>query len=230
MLELEGVRVRRGRLEVVRGVSLAVAEGKCLGLLGLNGAGKTSLMAGVAGTLALAGGSVRLAGSDLSRLPSWVRSARGLVLVPAGRQLFPSLTVLDNLLVGAHSAPSRREREDRLAMVLEYFPVLRDKRRQLARELSGGQQQMVAIGRGLMAAPRVLLLDEPSEGLAPIAVDAMFEAIATLRGASPTTIVLAEQNAAAADVCDDVLVMKDGVIEDRPAGTGTVDVAESVFS
>lgn len=228
-LEIRGARVRRGPLEVVRDISFTVDEGRCVGLLGLNGAGKTSLLAAVAGTLPFAGGSVLLDGVDLTDKASWTRSARGIVLVPAGRQLFGDLSVLDNLLVGGHSERSRKVRAERVEQVFGYFPMLRDKRNQRARELSGGQQQMVAFGRGLMAAPRALLLDEPSEGLAPIMVETMFQAIETMRSAGNMAILLAEQNAGIADLCDSVLVMRDGVISERVQSAEITDIAGSVF-
>ena len=130
------------------------------------------------------------------------------MLVPAGRQLFGELTVLDNLLVGAHVHRSRAVRERLLGQAYDYFPVLGDKRHQKARELSGGQQQMLAIARGLMAQPRALLLDEPSEGLAPLVVEQVFDSIAAMKRTGSLAILLAEQNAGATEVCDSVVVLQ----------------------
>jgi branched-chain amino acid transport system ATP-binding protein len=215
---------------VVRDVSLSVDAGACLGLLGLNGAGKSTLLSGVAGLLPAAGGSVRLEGQDLSRKPSWARCASGLVLVPAGRQLFGGLNVLDNLLIGAHVQRSRAVRDRLLEQAYTYFPVLREKRHQKARELSGGQQQMLAIARGLMAQPKALLLDEPSEGLAPLVVEQVFDAIAAMKQAGSLAILLAEQNAGATEICDSVVVLKDGAVADGAIASGTSgDVAGVVF-
>ena len=228
-LAVTGVSHSYGKRQALADVTFAIAPASFTVLLGLNGAGKTSLLAAIAGTLPLAGGSVLLGGTDLTSRPSWTRSARGIVLVPAGRQLFGELSVLDNLLVGGHAERSRKARAERVEAVFEYFPMLRDKRHQRARELSGGQQQMVAFGRGLMASPRALLLDEPSEGLAPIMVETMFEAIQTMRRAGNMAILLAEQNAGIAEVCDSVLVMRDGVISESVQSAEVTDIAGSVF-
>lgn len=228
-LEVKRATVRRGQLRVVRDVSLSVERGRCLGLLGLNGAGKSSLLLALAGSLELDSGSVWLDGRDLTSRPSWTRSKQGLVLVPAGRQLFAELSVLDNLLVGGHAERSRAKRNQLLKTVFDHFPVLYEKRRQLARELSGGQQQMVALGRGLMSRPSVLMLDEPSEGLAPIMVETTFRAIERLRSSGSMAILLAEQNASAADMCDSVLVMRDGEVAPDSASPSAADIARSVF-
>jgi branched-chain amino acid transport system ATP-binding protein len=229
-LSIDGLKVRRGRIAVVHDVSLSVQAGACTGLLGLNGAGKSTLLSCVAGLLPAEAGTVSLNGEDLTRQPSWTRCARGLVLVPSGRQLFTSLTVHDNLLVGAHVRRSRSERDGLLAQAYDFFPVLRDKRHQRAAELSGGQQQMLAIARGLMAQPRALLLDEPSEGLAPLIVEQVFEAIAAMKRAGSLAILLAEQNAGATEICDSVVVLKDGVIAETVITAGTSgDVAGVVF-
>lgn len=214
----------------MRDVSLSVQAGACTGLLGLNGAGKSTLLSCIAGLLPAEAGSVSLDGDDLTRLPSWTRCARGLVLVPAGRQLFGSLSVLDNLLVGAHAQRSRSTRDSLLEQAYEFFPVLAEKRHQRARELSGGQQQMLAIARGLMAQPKALLLDEPSEGLAPLVVEQVFEAITAMKRAGSLAILLAEQNAGATEICDSVVLLKDGVVAEQvvtPETSG--DIAGVVF-
>jgi branched-chain amino acid transport system ATP-binding protein len=209
-------------------VSLTVSPGECVGLLGLNGAGKSTLLAGLAGTLRSVTGSIRLGERELSGEPSWHRCREGLVLVPAGRQLFGDLSVLDNLLVGAHTQKSRSRRKELLESAYGHFPVLRDKRNQKARELSGGQQQMVAIARGLMAEPRVLMLDEPSEGLAPVIVEQVFDAIGALTRAGSLAILLAEQNASAAEICGSSAVLKDGTVS-AVARKSADDIADAVF-
>jgi branched-chain amino acid transport system ATP-binding protein len=228
MLRIENVTVRRGLVDVVRDASLSVAAGDCIGLLGLNGAGKTTLLAGIAGTLAVVRGSIRLDEHDLTGRPSWQRCQKGLVLVPAGRQLFGDMSVLDNLLVGAHTQRSRARRAELLEIAFGHFPILRDKLDQKARELSGGQQQMLAIARGLMAEPRVLLLDEPSEGLAPVIVEQVFTAISALARDASIAIVLAEQNASAADICTASAVLRDGVLSGMTQ-TSAEDIADVVF-
>lgn len=202
----------RGVLRVVDDVTFTVPTGTYVGLLGLNGAGKSSLLAALSGTLPVRGGTIKLAGRDITRARSWERSEAGLALVPAGRQLFASMTVRDNLFVGGHLTKNKAQRRENLASVCDLFPMLRDKLDQRARELSGGQQQMVAIGRALMANPSVLLLDEPSEGLAPVVVDQMFEAISQLRDSRSLSVLLAEQNASAGSLCDSMLLMTSGQI------------------
>jgi branched-chain amino acid transport system ATP-binding protein len=211
-LEVSGLAVFRGVLRVVDDVTFTVPTGTYVGLLGLNGAGKSSLLAALSGTLPVRGGTIKLGGRDITRARSWERSEAGLALVPAGRQLFASMTVRDNLYVGGHLTKSKAQRRENLASVCDLFPMLRDKLDQRARELSGGQQQMVAIGRALMANPSVLLLDEPSEGLAPVVVDQMFEAISQLRDSRSLSVLLAEQNASAGSLCDSMLLMASGQI------------------
>lgn len=229
-LEVRGLAVRRGNLRVVDDVSFRVAVGQVVGIVGLNGAGKSSLLACLGGQLPVESGSLTLGGEDLTRLPSWERCKRGLVLIPERRRLFASLSVLDNLLVGGHLT-TKEDRRDGLERVFTLFPLLRDKRHQKARELSGGQQQMVAVGRGLMAKPRLLMLDEPSEGLAPIVVNQMFDAISTLRHELDLGILLAEQNAAISRVADVLMFMQSGtILESQPTSRyDSNDIARVVF-
>jgi branched-chain amino acid transport system ATP-binding protein len=222
------VTVRRGLVEVVRDASISVAAGECVGLLGLNGSGKTTLLAGIAGTLPIARGSVRLGNDELTGKPSWHRCQKGLVLVPAGRQLFGDMSVTDNLLVGAHTQRNRNRRNELLETAYGHFPILREKRNQKARELSGGQQQMLAVARGLMAEPRVLMLDEPSEGLAPVIVEQVFTAISALARDASIAILLAEQNASAADICTASAVLRDGALSEV-THTSAEDIANVVF-
>ncbi len=209
MLEVEGLTVSYGGIEAVKGLDLSVAEGSIVALLGANGAGKTSTLAGIVG-LVPAGGEVRLSGEPISRLPPEDISRRGIALVPEGRRVFPSLSVAENLLLGGAAHRNRHDTRATEASLLARFPVLGERYHQKAGLLSGGEQQMLAIARALMSAPRLLLLDEPSLGLAPQVVDSVFELIAELRGKG-LTILLVEQNAARAlEIADRGLVLVNG--------------------
>ncbi len=181
-------------MEAVRGVSIEVAAGEAVGLLGANGAGKTTILKAIMGLVAPAAGRIELAGQPLDRRSGWERARDGVAWVPEGRRLFPALTVEENLLAGAYHRRDRRAARRDLDRVYALFPVLRERRRQHARTLSGGEQQMCAIGRALMAAPRLLLVDEASLGLAPILVSRVFAAIERLVGEG-LTMLLVEQNA-----------------------------------
>jgi branched-chain amino acid transport system ATP-binding protein len=227
---VEALSVRRGALRVVEGVSFEVPVGQIVGLVGLNGAGKSSLLACLGGELPVDAGKLRFAGKDLTGAPSWERCRCGIALIPERRRLFGGLSVLDNLLLGGHLR-TKVERAEALDRVFTLFPLLRDKQRQKARELSGGQQQMVAVGRGLLAMPQILMLDEPSEGLAPVVVGQMFQAILTMSREMGLGILLAEQNAAVADIADTLIFMQGGrVTESRPVErSDAVDIAGLVF-
>src|SRR3989454_11449119 len=178
MLEVEHLEVAHGDAVAVRAVSLGVQSGELVTVVGPNGAGKTTLINAIAGLLPIRGGSVRLDGGDLASMPPHALCRRGIALVPEGRRLFPAMTVEENLEIGCYASPARKLRTQSLERVYATFSILRERRRQLAGSLSGGQQQMVAIGRALMACPRLLLLDEPSLGLAPQIVDQVFEVVA----------------------------------------------------
>jgi branched-chain amino acid transport system ATP-binding protein len=199
LLAVEELRAGYGRIEAVHGVSFEVAEGEAVTLIGANGAGKTTLLRAVAGLLPTSGGRVRIDGADATGFGAERCVAAGVSLVPEGRQVFPSLAVRDNLALGAYHRRRRRraEIEGDLEAVYGLFPQLHERSTQLAGTLSGGEQQMLAIGRGLMSRPRVLLLDEPSLGLAPLAIREVIQRLQTQleRG---TTVLLAEQNAKAA--------------------------------
>jgi branched-chain amino acid transport system ATP-binding protein len=191
ILEVEGLRVAYGRVQAVRDVSFSVPEGGLVALVGANGAGKSSVLAAVSGLVKPAAGRVRFDGADVTRKPAHRRIGAGLVLVPEGRQILGTLTVAENLLLGAH----RRRREAAPeAEMYDLFPVLAERRALPAGSLSGGEQQMLAIARAMIARPRVVLLDEPSMGLAPKMVDEVFAVIEKIR-ASGVTVVLVEQNA-----------------------------------
>ena len=206
MLDVVRLDSRYGRIPALAGVDLRVAAGELVALVGANGAGKTTLLRTISGVQPTSGGAIRFEGQDLARLSARRRVQLGIVQVPEGRQVFGPLSVEDNLLLGAFARGSR----DGLEHVLAMFPALEPKRREPAGTLSGGQQQMLAIGRALMARPKLLLLDEPSMGLAPRLVAEIFAQIADLK-ARGTTILLVEQNARAAlAIADRGYVMETG--------------------
>ena len=192
LLRLDGVEAGYGDLTAITGVSLEVRPGEAVSLIGSNGAGKTTTLRAISGLLPLRAGRIEFDGARLDGLRSAEIVARGIAHVPEGRQLFPSLTVRDNLELGA-GASNRARRADTLELVFALFPRLRERERQRAGTLSGGEQQMCAIGRGLMARPRLLLLDEPSLGLAPVMVKLIFETLQRVNDTG-TTIMLVEQN------------------------------------
>lgn len=196
MLKVENLVAAYGRIEALHGVSLHVEEGEIVAIVGANGAGKTTLMKTIAGVHPAASGRIVLDGEDVTTLPAHRRVARGLALVPEGRQVFGPLSVADNLALGAYrsagdAAADRAEME-------ALFPILAERRRQAAGSLSGGQQQMLAIARAMMARPRLLLLDEPSMGLAPIVAREIFERLRERHASSGLTVLLVEQNVSAA--------------------------------
>ena len=211
-LEIDGLEVAYGRTLALRGVSISVGEGQVVCLIGANGAGKTTAMRAISGLVRPRAGRVRFAGADITGQAAHRIAAAGLRQVPEGRQCFAELTVAENLALGAYLVPGRGEVARRQDGVLARFPRLRERLHQLAGSMSGGEQQMLAIGRALMGAPRLLLLDEPSMGLAPLFVEEIFAIIAALK-AEGTTILLVEQNASAAlDVADHAYVLETGRI------------------
>ena len=200
MLELERVNVHYGKNQVLRDVTLSVAAGEIVALIGANAAGKTTTLRATLGLKGLTSGEIRFGGAPITRASTPERVRRRLVLVPEGRQVFVKLTVAENLLMGAYSRPDRDRLDRDLERVYGLFPRLAERRRQLAGSMSGGEQQMLAIARGLMAQPRCLLLDEPTLGLAPIIVDEIARIVRRL-AEEGMTILLAEQNAAMALSC-----------------------------
>jgi branched-chain amino acid transport system ATP-binding protein len=193
LLELRGLEVAYGDLPALRGVSVSVEAGETLSVVGANGAGKTTMLRAISGLMRPRAGQIVLDGERLDSLPSHAIVARGVVQVPEGRKIFPSLTVLENLELGSYVAAAKARRRDGLAEVFELFPRLKERERQAAGTMSGGEQQMLAIGRALMARPRVLMLDEPSLGLAPLMVKEIFRIIGEINR-SGTTVLLVEQN------------------------------------
>jgi branched-chain amino acid transport system ATP-binding protein len=193
LLRVDGIEAGYGDLTAVGDVSLEVREGEAVALIGANGAGKTTTLRAVSGLLPLRRGRIEFEGQRLDGLTSAQIVARGIAHVPEGRQLFPTMTVLENLELGARTRAARARRDESLGRVFDLFPRLQERREQLAGTLSGGEQQMCAIGRGLMACPRLLMLDEPSLGLAPVMVKAIFEDLGRIN-AQGLTILLVEQN------------------------------------
>jgi branched-chain amino acid transport system ATP-binding protein len=193
LLELRGIEVAYGDLPALRGVSISVEAGETLSVVGANGAGKTTMLRAISGLLRPRAGQILLDGVRLDTLPSHAIVEHGLVQVPEGRKIFPSLTVLENLEMGSYISAARARRREGLAQVFALFPRLEERVSQAAGTMSGGEQQMLAIGRALMARPRVLMLDEPSLGLAPIIVKEIFRIIGEINQLG-TTVLLVEQN------------------------------------
>jgi len=211
MLAVEGLTVAYGGLKALSQVSLAVGEGQFVTIVGPNGAGKTTLFKAISGTVPTEAGRIRYEERDLLAMPAAARAHLGIAHVPEGRQVFASMTVLENLEMGAYPAAGRRQWARNLERVMALFPVLAERRDQLAGTLSGGEQQMLAIGRGLASAPRLLMLDEPSMGLAPAVADLIFERIGELHREDRLTILLVEQRVAeAVQSCDFGYVLETG--------------------
>ncbi len=222
-IEIENLRVFYGSQEAVHGISMHASRGQILVIIGSNGAGKSSTINAIS-SMVKHTGTIRVDGKLLPDLPHRVVKS-GIVQVPEGRKIFPELTVEDNLIVGAYLCKDRKQIERMKDEQFEMFPVLKDRRNQFAATLSGGEQQMLAISRGLMAQPKVLLLDEPSLGLAPIIVDSVFKTITKIRD-SGITVVLVEQNAKRAlSICDYAYVIENGLI--KMSGNGAQLLSDS---
>jgi branched-chain amino acid transport system ATP-binding protein len=228
LLTVESLEVRHGLLTAVRDVSLEVADGETLALVGANGAGKTTLLRALAGAHRPAAGRIVFDGEDITSMPAYIRVARGIALVPEGRRLFPSLTVEENLLV---ARASRRPGPWTVEKVLEAFPILAPLRRSRAASLSGGEQQATAIGRALMTNQRLLLLDEVSLGLAPIAVDAVYRSLEGLLGSGATLVLVEQDLARAMRVAGRLCCMLEGriVLEGRADELTREQITEAYF-
>jgi branched-chain amino acid transport system ATP-binding protein len=194
LLEVRNLQVHYGKIHALRGISLSLGQDQIVALIGANGAGKSTMLRAISGILAMSGGDVLLAGESLKELPAHRIVAKGIVQVPEGRRIFGRLTVLENLHLGAFLRNDKRWIVEMEARTLDMFPALKERLAQVAGTLSGGEQQMLAIARGLMAKPRVLLLDEPSMGLAPILVEQIFDTIVEIRKQG-VPVLLVEQNA-----------------------------------
>ncbi len=212
VLEVSDLRVAYGQIEAVKGISFTVPEGQIVTLVGANGAGKTTTLAAISGLLRPRAGTVRFAGRDLTRLGAHTITRLGVVHVPEGRDILATMTILENLELGAYSRRDRVGVRRDIARVFERFPILGERQKLAAGSLSGGEQQMLAIARGLMSQPKIFLLDEPSMGLAPQLVREIFRIVAELRDEG-NTILLVEQNARKAlAICDYAYVMESGQI------------------
>jgi len=211
-LQLENIESGYGEVQVLWGISLEVSRGKMTTIIGTNGAGKSTTLRTIMGSLRAWKGRVLLQGEDVTRLSPHSKANRGLVLVPEGRQLFPDMSVEENLEMGGYSHRARKRAKDNLARVYELFPRLKERRGQKSSTLSGGEQQMLAMGRAMMSRPKLLLLDEPSMGLAPLMVQKVFETVIAI-SKEGVTILLIEQNARLAlEVSSRGYVMESGEI------------------
>ena len=212
MLEVNELRVAYGGIQAVRGISFHVNQGEMVALIGANGAGKTSTLKALSRLLDLSGGSVRYNGKEISTLAPHQLISQGIALVPEGRGVFPRMSIVENLLMGAYCRNDKQGIENDMAHVFSLLPRLRERAQQLAGTLSGGEQQMLAIGRALMSRPKLLLLDEPSMGLAPLMVQKIFEVVCTV-AKEGMTVLLVEQNAKLAlEVSQRGYVMESGEI------------------
>lgn len=214
MLRVEGLESGYGPMQVLWGPSLEVGKGTITALLGPNGAGKTTTLRTILGSLRPWGGRIIYEGREITHLPPHKKVEMGIVLVPEGRHLFANMTVQENLLMGAYQREAQRHIDESLEVVYSLFPILRERARQLAGTLSGGEQQMLTIARGLMSRPKLMMLDEPSQGLAPKLAEEVFAAIEQMRKEAELTIFLVEQNVEhALRISDYAYIMHEGRIK-----------------
>lgn len=218
LLKVDNIYVSYGSFQALHGISLEVNEGEIVALLGSNGAGKSTTIKTISGQLTPSAGDILFNGESVVKMPVYERVKKGIIQVPEGRRLFPYLSIYDNLVAGSYIKTARKSRQENLERCYELFPKLAERSKQLAGSLSGGEQQMVAIARGLMADPKIMIMDEPSLGLAPIIVEDIFQIIQKVRQQG-VTILLVEQNVASSlEVADRAYVIETG--ENVMNGTG----------
>lgn len=218
LLKVDNIHVSYGSFQALHGISLEVNEGEIVALLGSNGAGKSTTIKTISGQLSPTKGDIFFNGTNITKMPIHKRVEAGIVQVPEGRRVFPYMTIEDNIIAGSYIKSTRQNRKENLEYVYSVFPKMYERRKQLAGSLSGGEQQMLAIGRGIMTQPKILIMDEPSLGLAPIIVDEVFSTIQKLNDEG-ITILLVEQNVASSlEIADRVFVIETG--ENVMSGTG----------
>lgn len=230
LIEIEALRAGYGAINVLWDISLSAEEGQLTCILGPNGGGKTTLMRAIMGLIAATGGTIRFDGQPLGTRPTWERVAQGITMIPEGRMIFRDMTVEDNLRIGGYTARVRPRAAVNLERAYDMFPRLKERRRQLAGALSGGEAQMLAMARGLMEEPRLILVDEPSLGLAPVVVDEVMAILARLK-AEGRTIVLVEQNTdKALKIADHVCLVRGGrTILSEPAAGIDIDRLHDLY-
>ena len=213
MLKVDGITAQYSGIKVLENVSITLDDGEVVSIIGPNGAGKSTILKTISGTVKCTGGEIYFNNLNITRMDAHKRPDLGIIHIPEGRRIFPSLTVMENLEVGAYRREARNSTPENLRVVLEFFPILRERRNQPAGTLSGGEQQMLAIGRGLMAIPQVLMLDEPSLGLSPRLSDFIFDAIRSVRQRLQFSILLVEQRALEAlELCNRGYILESGRI------------------
>ena len=223
MLAVQNLSVKYGAFHALRDLTLSIPEGQVVSIVGANGAGKTTLINTISGLLRPVSGAILFNGHDLTKMEGHAIASLGIAQVPEGRKLFPEMSVYENLMLGGYSGRARSQRAESMEQVMELFPILRTRKSQLARTLSGGEQQMLAIGRAIMMRPRLMMFDEPSLGLAPLIVRNIFESITTLKR-DGMTILLVEQNVRQSlQIADYAYVLETGHITLEGSGQEVLD-------
>jgi branched-chain amino acid transport system ATP-binding protein len=213
MLQVKEIIAEYSGMKALDGVSVTLRENEFVSIVGPNGAGKSTLLKAISGTVKCTSGEIYFMDTNITRMKAYHRTRQGIIHIPEGRRVFPSLTISENLELGAYRSEARTSAQGSLDIVLKLFPILRERRHQLAGTLSGGEQQMLAIGRGLMSLPQLLMLDEPSLGLSPLLADSIFEAIKDIRQKLKVSILLVEQRAVEAlELCDRAYILESGRI------------------